>query len=259
MGIQTRSNAPTTAGARHGSLPRRSVVTTLALLASGASFALGTAACFVEGQADPSVVTLTLGLGGVTKGGPVAPDDRVDLGERPCYVGARITAVDLPQPVAEAWACDAGEEPGGEVSLDLEVQSGHDRELRVVVFLAEPEGLVTLSSYSTHDLLAGPMDLTVEVTEVPVGALDGFVTGTEHDVVSARLEDLETGVLLPPLPATASGGGFHFSTTRLPRGRFFGLSLELTGGTLLEIPDCPVYATEGTVRVLEVDASSGSC
>ena len=243
-------------------LPRRSFPgarATVFGLSSLAIFALWSPACFVDGQPDRSVVSLSLGLGGVTKGGPVAPDDVVDLGERPCFVHARISAVDLPHPVSAAWACDVGEDVGGEVGLDLEVQSGAARDLRVVVFLAEPEGLVTLSSFSTHDLAAGPVDLSVEVTEVPVGTVDGFITGADRDVLSARLVDLETGVLLPPLPATASGGGFHFTTSRLPRGRFFGLSLELAGGTLLEIPDCPVYATEGTVRVLQVDAASGSC
>ncbi|MDY0001173.1 MAG: hypothetical protein RBU30_07765, partial [Polyangia bacterium] len=217
------------------------------------------AACFVEGRGELSLVTVSLGLGGVTKGKAIDPDETVDLAEHPCFVGARISATDLPHPVRAAWACEAGEEPGGEVGLDIEVQSGSARELRVVVFLAEPEGLVTLASYSTHDLAAGAVDLSVEVTEVPTGSVDGFVTGADRDVLSARLMDLETGVLLPPLPTTASGGGFHFTTSRLPRGRFFGLYLELAGGTLLEIPDCPVYATEGTVRVLQVDASSGSC
>lgn len=225
----------------------------------GLLLCLGLPGCFVQGEPDRAAVSLHLGLGGVAKGGPVDPTAPVDLDLRPCFVGVRVSAVDLAAPVTAAWACDPGEAPGGEVDLALEVPSGAARELRVVAFLAEPEGLVTLSGFATHDLAPGAADLTVTPEEVPTGAVDGFVTGAAEGVTAARLVDLETGVVLPALPVTASGGGYHFSFDRLPRGRFFGLVLELDGGGTLEIPDCPVYATEGTVRVLAVDAQAGSC
>lgn len=238
---------------------RLSCVALRACAAGGLSFALVASACFVDGQPDRAAVSVSLGLGGVTKGGPVDSDADIRLDVRPCYVGARVTAMDLASPVVAAWACDPGEAPGGEVELDLEVASGLGRELRVVVFLAEPEGLVTLTSFTTLDLAPGSVDVDVALVEAPVGEVDGYVTGADRDVVAAYFVDLETGVELPAVPATASGAGFHFTTDRLPRGRFFGLRLEFVGGEILEISDCPVYAAEGSVRVLHVDAASGSC
>ncbi len=230
-----------------------------ALLLGALAPALLSAACFVDGTADPVAARITLALGGVTKGGLVAPDETIDLDERPCYVAATVSAEDLAAPVRAAWACDPGDTPGGTAELSLEVPAGDERELQVVVFLMEPEGLVTLTDFRREDWSSGVVDLDITPTEAATGQVDGFITGTDRDVVAVRLVDNETGVRLPPVATTASGGGFHFTADRVPRGRFFRLELELTDGETHEVTDCAVWATEGSVTVVDVDVAADRC
>lgn len=216
-------------------------------------------ACFVQGTDEPATARITVALGGVAKGGPVDPESLVDLDQRPCYLGAAVTAEDLAAPLTTAWACDPGESTPGTVDLDLEVPAGGERELRVVAFLMEADGLVTLTAFVRDDWPSGVVDLDVPLTESPRGRVDGSITGSDQDVVSVRLVDVETGVRLPAVPATASGGAFHFTADRVPQGRFFTLSVELADTTEKEVRDCTIWATEGTVRVVNVSLSSESC
>ena len=88
---------------------------------------------------------------------------------------------------------------------------------------------------------------------------EGARFGAPSDVVQVILTDLDSGVRMPPVEATALGGGFHFDVPWIPRGRFFGLTLILVGGESLEMLDCPIYVTPGSVRVLDVDAANGQC
>lgn len=230
-----------------------------ATLLAGAALTISLCACLVRGEPDPTVAQITLALGGVTKGGPVAATDAVDLDERPCYVAASVSAPDLAEPVMSAWACDRGEAPGGTAALTLELPAGSDRTLQVVAFVREEDGLHTFTALTHHDWPSGPVDVDVDATEVAVGDVDGFVTGAAHDVVSARLVDLDTGALLPSVPAIPSEGGFHFTISRVPAGRFFGLKLELAGGAPHEIVDCALWTTPGSVRVVNVDVAEDRC
>jgi len=221
--------------------------------------ALTLMACFVRGEPEQAVVSIRLGVGGDPKGKVVAPDETIDLSERPCFVGVEVDAADLPAPVSTAWACDPGETPTLEANLELTVNAGASREIRSVAFLNEDGWITTFAAYDATDLAPGLVTLDLTLDELEVGAVDGFVTGASSDVVQAILTDLESGVRMPPVQATASGGGFHFEVPWLPRGRFFGLTLILVGGEALEMVDCPVYVTPGSVRVLDVDAADGSC
>ena len=215
--------------------------------------------CFVKGVDEDTVISVSLAVGDESKGREVLPSEIIDLDERPCYVGVQVDADDLVEPVRTAWACDPGEDPGAQVDLSLTVTPGDDRTISVVVFLNE-SGLVTgFAGYSTQSLASGPVDLSLDVEELPAGSIDGFITGASGDVSRVILTDLETGVRLPSLETTASGGGFHFGTDRVPQGRFFSLTIVLAGGQEIEIIDCAVYATAGTVRVLTVDADASSC
>jgi len=225
----------------------------------GTALAFGLGACLVQGEPDSTVARITLALGGVAKGGSVAPADAVDLAERPCYVAASVTAPDLPAPATSAWACDPGEQPGGTAELVLELPAGADRSLRIVAFLVEQDGLHTFAATSRHDWPSGEVELDVDATEVATGDVDAFVTGAERDVISARLVDLDSGVLLPSVPAIPLEGGFHFTISRVPQGRFFGLELELAGGARHEVLDCAVWATPGSVRVVSVDVAEDRC
>ncbi|MFH2006962.1 MAG: hypothetical protein ABI333_10295 [bacterium] len=215
--------------------------------------------CFVRGVDESDVVSVRLALGGTAKGGAVPPGETVRLGTQPCYVGVQISAPDLASPVSAAWACDPGETADFIEDLELEVTAGEDRELRAVAFLNEDGRLVTFIGYQVTTLDPGAHTLELTLEEQAVGAIDGFASGTDSDIDQVILTDLATGVELPPLPATATGGGFHFAADWVPRGRFFGLTLVLTDGDTVKIPDCPVYVTEGSVRVLDVDGADGSC
>ncbi len=215
--------------------------------------------CFVDGTSDPARARITVDLGGVTKGGPVSQDDTVDLAERACYVAASVTAEDLSEPLRTAWACDPGESPGGTVELELDVPAGGERELRVVAFLVEDEGLVTLTAFQREDWPSGVVDVDLDLTEANPGSVDGFITGSDQDITEVRLVDIDTGVLLPPGPVTASGGGFHFTLDRVPQGRFFRLQVHLSGGETREVTDCAIWATAGSVRVVNVDLAADHC
>lgn len=216
-------------------------------------------ACFVQGEPDRAVVSIRLGVGGDPKGKAVAPDEPIDLALRPCFVGVEVDAADLPAPVSAAWACDPGETPALEAELELTVYAGASREIRAVAFLNEDGWITTFAAYDATDLAPGLVTLDLTLDELEVGTVDGFITGAPADVVQAILTDLDSGVRMPPVETTASGSGFHFEVPWLPRGRFFGLTLILVGGDVLEMLDCPVYVTPGSVRVLNVDAADGSC
>jgi hypothetical protein len=217
------------------------------------------AGCFVQGQPDRAVVSVRLAVGGASKGKVVTAGEDIDLAERPCYVGVEVDAADLPEPVAAAWACDPGETPGLTAELELTVNAGAQREVSAVAFLHEDGWITTFAGYDATDLAPGLVTVDLPLQELEVGVIDGFVWDAPADVVQVILTDLDSGVRMPPVDATASGGGFHFDVPWLPRGRFFGLTLILVGGAPLPMLDCPVYVTPGSVRVLDVDAANGSC
>ncbi len=233
--------------------------TVLALLLGGLMVAGLDSGCFVQGEPERAVVSIQLGVGGVPKGRRVEADETVDLSEQPCYVGVEVDADDLPASVTSAWACEPGEIPELSAELELTVNAGSNRQLRAVAFLNEDGWITTFAAYDTTDLAPGLVTWALTLQELEVGTVDGFVTGATTDVVQVRLTDLDSGVRLPPVDATASGEGFHFEVSWLPRGRFFGLTLILSSGETLEMLDCPVYVTPGSVRVLDVDAAGGSC
>jgi len=215
--------------------------------------------CFVQGEPERAVVSIRLGVGGDPKGRRVMAGDTVDLSEQPCYVGVEVDADDLPASVGSAWACDPGEAPTLSTELELTVNAGTDRQLRAVAFLNEDGWITTFAAYDATDLAPGLVTWELTLQELEVGTVDGMVTGAPADVAQVRLTDLDSGVRLPPVEATALGEGFHFEVHWLPRGRFFGLTLIFVGGEELEVLDCPVYVTPGSVRVLSVDANAGSC
>ncbi len=215
--------------------------------------------CFVQGEAERAVVSIRLGVDGDLKGKVVEPHETIDLADRPCFVGVEVNADDMPEPVSAAWACDPGDEPTLSAQLELTVNAGADREIRTVAFLNIDGWISTFAGYDATDLAPGLVELNLTLPELEVGEIDGFITGAPADVVQVILTDTESGVRMPPVDATASGAGFHFEVPWIPRGRFFGLTLILVGGEALEMLDCPVYVTPGSVRVLDVDAANGSC
>lgn len=215
--------------------------------------------CFVRSEPDRASLSVPVDLGGAPKGRAVEADELVRLGELPCYVGVQVTAMDLAETARTAWVCDPGETPGAEVELELSVDAGRAREITVIAYLVESDRLVTFLGKTEQDLESGPVDVDLDVNELPTGGLDGFISGAIEDVIEVWLTDLEAEVRLPPLQTTPQGGGFHFGMDDLPTGRFFGLSLLLQSGDEVEIYDCPIWATEGSVRVLDVDAANQSC
>lgn len=221
--------------------------------------------CFVQGEPDQTVISIQLGVGGVPKGRAVESDEVIDLAAQPCYVGVDVNAADMAEPVRAAWACDPGEalplteDNAPYADLELTVIAGEAREIRMVAFLNEDGWITSFAGYDTKDLAPGLVELELELSELEVGTLDGLITGAPSDVVQIRLTDLDSGVRLPRVEATPSGDGFHFEVPWLPRGRFFGLTLILVGDEELAVPDCPVYVTGGSVRVLDVDAANGTC
>ena len=79
-----------------------------------------------------------------------------------------------------------------------------DRQIRAVAFLNEDGWITTFAGFDATDLPPGVVDLDLQLQELEVGTIDGFVTGAPADVSEVVLTDLETGVRLPPLPATAT-------------------------------------------------------
>ncbi len=215
--------------------------------------------CFVQGEAERSVVSIQLNVGDDPKGKIVEPGETIDLAHHACFVGVEVNADDMSEPVVAAWACDPGDEPALSAQLELTVTAGADREIRAVAFLNEDGWITTFAGYDATDLPPGLVELDLTLGELEVGTVDGLVTGAPADVVQVVLTDLDSGVRMPPVEATASGAGFHFEIPWIPRGRFFGLTLILVGGEPLEMLDCPIYVTPGSVRVLDVDATNGRC
>jgi hypothetical protein len=215
--------------------------------------------CFVQGEEEHTVVSIRLGIDGDPKGRTVEPDETIDLADHRCFVGVEVNADDMPEPVVAAWACDPGEDAPLSAELELTVHAGASREIRAVAFVKEDGWITTFASYDATDLTPGLVELKLTLDELEVGSVDGLISGAPADVVQVILTDLDSGVRMPPVDATASGGGFHFDIPWIPRGRFFGLTLILVGGEPLEMLDCPIYVTPGSVRVLDVDATNGSC
>ena len=224
------------------------------------ALSLGLAGCFVEPESPFASVTFALELGeGSGVGSPVVPGAAVDLTERPCYVAVRISAPDLAVPASAAWACAPGSSPGARVDMELSVPAGAAREIEVVAFVAAGSELVTFVSYQQNDLDSGPVTLDVVCDEVPTGTLEATVSGAPSPIVRVVLTDLLTGARLLTLVPAWEEGAAHFNASGLPRGRFFGLEMELESGEVLEAPDCPVYVIGGSVRKIEVDAAAGGC
>jgi hypothetical protein len=217
------------------------------------------------GGADGPPVTevraaFVLSAGGVAKGGSVTPADRVDLTERPCYVGLRVTAPDLLAPVTAAWACDPGEAPAGQVDLTLEVASGVDRVLTGVAFLMEGDRVLTfVGSPAPIDLTPGAADLALTVTEATTGAVDLALVGGPEDLAALQLMDLQTGVFFPASPVEPSDGGHRVTLPEVPQGRFFQPVLRRASGAAEAMEDCAIYAIPGATRQVTLTVLDGSC
>lgn len=203
---------------------------------------------------------LVLSPGGVAKGGSVTPADRVDLGERPCFVGLRVTAPDLLEAVTAAWACDVGEAPAGQVDLILEVASGADRSVSGVAFLREDDRVVTfVGSPEPIDLTPGAADLALTVTEVATGAVDLALIDGPADLADLQIMDLQTGVFFPALPLEPADAGHRITLPEVPQGRFFQPVLRRASGAAEAMQDCAIYAIPGATRQVTLTVVDGSC
>ena len=186
---------------------------------------------------------------------------RVKLTEKPVVAMVEVEAGDLTAPVADRYAGDPGEDEA--VELGLEVTSGDNRELSLVVFYWDGDVVHTYKTLESGlTLESGDQTLELEPEEAENWTLDGVLEVDETGPlpVGVVVEDVGARAEFPECLVEEGPQGFDFTVPRMPVGRFFYLRVHWDDGSWSEpLYFCPLFFGQPTHQQRTINLREESC